>query len=93
MNRCVILSALVFLFLAGNHVQAASTSPSHVAGVVNLNTATKEQLLMLPYINENMADNLIAYRNSSGPFTSLNDLLREKARINEPVLPLIIPDL
>lgn len=42
---------------------------------VNINTATKEELMTLPGIGEVLAGNIIAYRTANGPFTSPADLL------------------
>lgn len=44
-------------------------------GVVNINTASADQLKMLPGIDDNLARNIVAYRDSNGPFRSTDDLL------------------
>lgn len=51
---------------------------------VNLNTATKEELMTLPGIGESRADDIIAYRQTSGGFSSIEDIqnisgIKEKA--------------
>jgi len=46
-------------------------------GKVNLNTATKEELLTIPNIGESKADLIIEYRNNT-PFTSIEDIMNIK---------------
>lgn len=43
-------------------------------GKVNLNTATKEQLMTLPGIGESKADAIIKYREEHGNFTTVEDV-------------------
>jgi competence protein ComEA len=54
----------------------SSTAPSATGGseLVNLNTATAEQLEALPGIGEVLAQAVIDYRTESGPFTSVDQL-------------------
>lgn len=42
---------------------------------VNINTASKEDLIALPGIGETMAERIILYREEHGPFRSVDDLL------------------
>ena len=52
-----------------------SASPDPIPGKININTATKEQLMTLPGIGEKIAENIISYREANGPFTSIAELL------------------
>jgi len=45
------------------------------AGAVNLNTATREQLMTLPGIGESKADSIIRYREETGPFSCIEDVM------------------
>lgn len=46
-------------------------------GKINLNIATKEELLTIPNIGESKADLIIEYRNNT-PFTSIEDIMNIK---------------
>lgn len=44
--------------------------------IVNINTASAENLSRLPGIGEVLAERIIAYREAHGPFTSVEELMR-----------------
>lgn len=44
------------------------------APLLNINTATQEELMALPGIGETLAGNIIRYRQSNGPFASVEEL-------------------
>lgn len=56
-------------------------APRHgksVSGKLNLNTATAEQLVLLPGVGPSKADRVVAFRAKYGPFKRVADLRRVK---------------
>lgn len=51
------------------------TSKTSSPGQININTASSQQLQMLPNIGEVLAERIIEYRESFGPFTNVEDLM------------------
>ena len=45
---------------------------------INLNTATKEQLMLLPGVGESTADKIIMYRKDYGVFKKIEDIMKIK---------------
>ena len=46
------------------------------AGLVNINQASKEQLMTLPGIGESRAEDIIRYREESGGFQTIEDIMK-----------------
>jgi competence protein ComEA len=79
-TRSARAKALAFLaalgvLLAGAPLWAAGGT---LTGVVNINTATLEELQLLPGIGEARAEAVIALRKRSGGFKSVDDLEQVK---------------
>jgi len=66
MFKKLVLSLMVVLFL--------SVGSAFAAEKVDLNTATKAELLMLPGVGDSTADAIIMYREQNGSFKSVDDL-------------------
>lgn len=49
-------------------------SKKEASDAVDINTATKEELVALPGIGEKLADAIVAYRSSQGGFKDLDEL-------------------
>lgn len=73
-----------YLFLADTVTTVVSTTVSGTptvtsttvfSGVLHLNTATKEELILIDGIGEKTAEKIIAYRDAIGGFTSLEQLM------------------
>ncbi len=52
------------------------------SGIININSASKEEFMLLPYIREVKAGRIMEFRNKNGRFESIKDL--EKVKGIEP---------
>jgi competence protein ComEA len=67
----------------------ADDAPS-AAALVNLNTATVEELIALPEIGEARAAAIVAYREANGPFESVDELVNVDG-ISERIVEILRP--
>jgi competence protein ComEA len=78
MLRGAAVCAALALGLAGSAADAAGDAAKKSAplvGVVNVNTATAEQLVLLPGVGPARADAIIAHRTKNGAFKRPEDLI------------------
>ena len=59
-------------------IQTATTTPNNSNGKVNINTATLQELTMLPGIGNSVAQKIIDYRTENGPFKTPEELINVK---------------
>ena len=57
---------------------SSTTSPKLISKSININTATKDELVQLPGIGEAMAERIILYREENGPFETIDELTNVK---------------
>jgi competence ComEA-like helix-hairpin-helix protein len=82
----LILAMTVFLVGLGFSVYASDDGISDISsGVLNINTATVQELSMLPFVDAQTARNIVDFRDSHGPFTAIEDLKNVKG-ITRPLL-------
>ncbi len=57
-------------------VDSSNNSQSLGARLVNINTASKDELKTLPGIGDGIADRIIKYRTDNGKFSSIEDIMK-----------------
>jgi competence ComEA-like helix-hairpin-helix protein len=71
----IILVLAVLLSGLGLSAYASDDALSDLSsGALNINTATVEQLRTLPFVDSATAQNIVNYRDSHGPFSSIDEL-------------------
>jgi len=87
----VTVSLLVVALFMGMNVSGEDMNPQgEWTGQLNLNTATQQELQMLPDMGEDMARNIVNYRTANGPLTVIDDLVKVKG-FSYPYLEQIAP--
>ncbi len=68
----LLIATVLVLPIVGSADEAAPQ------GTVNLNTASADQLQLLPRVGPALAAEIIAFRDSNGPFRSVDELVAVK---------------
>jgi len=76
--RALLAAIVVAAALAAPVAALAAAAEASLSGVVNVNTATSEQLAMLPGIGDSKARAILAVRDERGRFESVEELLEVK---------------
>jgi competence protein ComEA len=76
----IVATALVALIIGAGSLAAQDKEPkmppaAHAAAALNLNTATAAQLEGLPGIGKATAERIVEYRQKSGGFKKIEDLM------------------
>ncbi len=72
------MAVLVATALFGSLSMTTVVAADHPAGRLNLNSASAEQLTELPGIGPKLAGRIVEYRQKSGGFRSVSELLNVK---------------
>jgi competence protein ComEA len=81
------IAALFAILVIGSVVAFAADAAN---GVVNVNTAGQEQLQLLPRVGPALAERIIEFRETNGPFKSVDELVAVKG-IGETSLAKLAP--
>ena len=76
MKRGLVFQIVLVLLVAGFYF-GNSLMGSTIKGQLNINTATKSELIKLPFVGSKLADNIIALR-TKAPFNAVSDLEKVK---------------
>jgi competence ComEA-like helix-hairpin-helix protein len=92
-NKKIIVTVVVFILGLGCIVYASDDGISDISsGALNINTATVQELSMLPFVDTQTAQNIVDFRDSHGPFTTIDELKNVKG-ITRPLLEDLISHL
>ena len=69
----ILIVAMCALAAASSAAEGKSSS-----GVVNVNTATVEQLQLLPRVGPSLAGRIVEFREANGPFRSVEEIVAVK---------------
>ncbi len=81
MNKATLGALLVIVSLTAVSARAgnpAAAPAADVSGVINVNSATAEQIAFLPRVGIKLAQRVVEYRKSNGPFKKIEDLMEVK---------------
>ncbi len=85
-NIKYIVAMAAFLVGIGFSVYASDDGISDISsGALNINTATVQELSMLPFVDTQTAQNIVNFRDSHGPFTAIGELKNVRG-ITRPLL-------
>ncbi len=72
----ILRKALIMVMAAGLMVSGVALAAD--SSLININTATVEELTMLEGVGQTYAQRIIAYRENHGPFTSIEQITEVK---------------
>jgi competence protein ComEA len=82
MSKATMGALLVIVSLAALPARAAKSAPAtgsaDASGVINVNSASAEQIAFLPRVGIKLAERVVEYRKSNGPFKKIEDLMEVK---------------
>jgi len=81
MNRRIFVPLLLAVCLSAAGLRAANpprTETAAPSGVININSASAEQIAYLPRVGIKLAQKVVDYRKANGPFKKIEDLMEVK---------------
>ena len=90
------LPLLVTMSLTAAHAatpaRRTDAGAASATGVINVNTATAEQIAFLPRVGIKLAERVVDYRKTNGPFKKIEDLMEVKG-VGEKLFVVLQPHL
>jgi len=74
----MLLRAAAILFSLALGCQAQAQQQNAPRLMVNINTATRTELIQVPKIGEKMAERIVDFRKANGPFRRIEDIMNVK---------------
>jgi competence protein ComEA len=71
----IMLISLAQCCLAPAQANAQADAQAPARLVVNINTATRTELIQVPKIGEKMAERIVEFRKANGPFSRIEDIM------------------
>jgi competence protein ComEA len=78
LRAAILAVGIVVIVGPGCLAFAAPQQKQGPVGKVNINTATRTELMQIPKIGEKMAERIVEFRKANGPFTRVEELLNVK---------------
>jgi len=77
---------------AATPTKGADGASTAATGTINLNSASAEQIALLPRVGLKLAERVVAYRKTNGPFKKVEDLMEVKG-VGEKLFVVLRPHL
>jgi len=77
---------------AATPTKGADGAATAATGTINLNSASAEQIALLPRVGLKLAERVVAYRKTNGPFKKVEDLMEVKG-VGEKLFVVLRPHL
>ena len=88
----VLLAATAFASVRGATAPKGSEASPAASGSINLNSASAEQIALLPRVGLKLAQRVVEYRKTTGPFKKIEDLMEVKG-VGEKLFVVLRPHL
>lgn len=72
--KYIVAMAVILLGLGFSAYASDNGIRDVTSGALNINTATAQELSMLPFVDRQTAENIVSYRDSNGPFSAIDEL-------------------
>jgi len=70
-----LLKLMAVVFISVTSCTFAHAQKKEPVRPININTATRTELIQIPNIGEKMADRIVAFRKANGPFKRIEEVM------------------